>query len=259
MFMFKKVASHFLFPMPIGLGLAILGLLLLWFTRRQKAGKVLVTLGVALVLVLSYGAVSCQLLAPLETQYPSYDRAYLDDSGSAPAPAYIVVLGGGQNTDPRLPLTSQLSDATLTRVVEGIRLQRLYPESILILAGGTVFDPAPEAVNMARLARELGVDEADLVIEAESRDTEDQARQIAALVGDAPFALVTSAAHMPRAMALCAAEGLAPYPAPTDYWVKAGASNDPGRFFPSAHDFVKAEHAWYEYLGLAWSWLRGRL
>jgi uncharacterized SAM-binding protein YcdF (DUF218 family) len=257
MFWFKKIVSQFLFPLPVSLFLALLGLGLLWFTKRQRAGRILVTLGVALVLVLSYGAVSCRLLAPLETQYATYDLAYA--AGDQPTPQFVVVLGGGHNTDPRLPVTSQLSAATLTRLVEGIRLYRQYPESKLILSGGTVFDPVPEAETMAHLAADLGVDRQDVILESDSRDTEDEVRLIHDLVGDAPFILVTSASHMPRSMALFEAAGMSPYAAPTEHQVKGSQGASPGQFFPSAWDFYKAERAAYEYMGLAWAWLRGRL
>jgi len=257
MFWFKKIVSQFLFPMPVSLFIALLGVGLLWFSKRQRAGRVLATLGLLLVLALSYGAVSSRILAPLETAYPSYDSAYAH--GDQPPPAYIVVLGGGHTTDPRLPANAQLSSASLARLVEGIRLQRLHPGSVLVLAGGTVFDPVPEAQTMARVAEALGVDMGQVVLESNSRDTEDQVRLIHALVDDAPFVLVTSAAHMPRAMALFEADGLTPYAAPTDHQVKGSQGASPTQFFPSAWEFLKAERAAYEYLGTLWSWLRGKL
>jgi len=258
MFWFKKIVSQFLFPLPVSLFIALVGLILLWFTKRQKLGRILATLGVLLVLVLSYGAVSCRILAPLETQYDTYDATAIAEAG-LPAPQYVVVLGGGHSTDPRLPTSSQLSSASLTRLVEGIRLYRLYPGSKLILSGGTVFDPNPEADTLGRMAEELGVDMSDVILESDSRDTEDEARLIGELVGDAPFILVTSASHMPRAMALFQAAGMSPYAAPTEHQVKGSEGTSPSQFFPSAWDFYKAERAAYEYMGLAWAWLRGLL
>jgi len=243
--------------MPVSMFIALLGLALLWSGKRPRLARALTTLGLLLVLVLCYGAVSSRILAPLETRYPAWDVACAD--GSQPAPEFIVVLGGGHNTDPRLPASSQLASSSLVRLVEGIRLQRLYPGSTLILAGGTVFDPVPEAITMARVAADLGVAMDSVIQESGSRDTEDQARLIGELVGDAPFALVTSAAHMPRAMALFEAQGLSPYAAPTDHQVKGGGGRSPAQFFPSAWEFYKAERAAYEYMGIAWGWLRGKL
>ena len=43
MFLFKKIIPLFFFPVPLCLELLLAGLALLWFTRRQRAGKILVS------------------------------------------------------------------------------------------------------------------------------------------------------------------------------------------------------------------------
>ncbi len=48
MFLFKKLLAPFFFPLPLCLAFLGLGLMLLWFTRRQRAGRTLVTLGTLL-------------------------------------------------------------------------------------------------------------------------------------------------------------------------------------------------------------------
>ena len=264
MFLLKKIVSQFLFPLPIGASLLVAGVLLLWLSKRQKLGKVLVTIGALFLLTLSYGAASNRLLAPLETLYPTYDLWRASDTVRAEqAFAYVVVLGGGHSSDPRLPPSSQLSAASLVRLVEGIRIHREHPGSTLVLTGGTVFDPVPEAETMYALAVQLGVDPADLVAESGSRDTKDQARIIQAMVGDQPFVLVTSAAHMPRSMALFRKQGADPVPAPTGHMVKGSAaakwSPSPRDFFPNGTDLRKAEIAIYEYMGIVWGRLRNLL
>ena len=258
MFLLKKIVSQFLVPLPWSAFLLLAGLFVLWLTRRQRLGKALVSLGTLLLLLLSYGAVSNRLLAPLEIRYPTYDAR---EGAAAAGPfRYVVVLGGGHSSDPCLPASSQLSEASLVRVVEGIRLQRENPGSVLVLSGGTVFDPVPEAETMVRLATDLGVEPASLIAEAGSRDTKDQARIIAELVGGEPFVLVTSAAHMPRAMALFENQGVHPVPAPTGHLVKGSVADEwrpsPRDFFPNGTDLHKAEIAFYEYLGMAWARLR---
>jgi uncharacterized SAM-binding protein YcdF (DUF218 family) len=66
MFLFKKIVPQFLFPVPLVLELLLLGLALLWFTRRQRAGRVLVSAGTGLLLIFSNAFVSHLLLRPLE-------------------------------------------------------------------------------------------------------------------------------------------------------------------------------------------------
>ena len=53
MFMVKKIVALFFYPVCLCLGILILGLFCLWATRRQRLGKVLVTLGTVLLLLLS--------------------------------------------------------------------------------------------------------------------------------------------------------------------------------------------------------------
>jgi len=81
------------------------------------------------------------------------------------------------------------------------------------------------------------------------------------IVGPDPFLLVTSAAHMPRSMALFRKQGMNPIPAPTGHQVKERQRGEisPGSFFPGIGELEKAEMAVYEYLGLAWVKIRGKI
>jgi uncharacterized SAM-binding protein YcdF (DUF218 family) len=115
----------------------------------------------------------------------------------------------------------------------------------------------PEADVMARIAVLLGVKPEDITLERNSRDTEEEAVLIAKMVGAQKIILVTSAAHMPRSVALFKKHGLQPIPAPADYLVKEAQGLDATRFFPKAGHLGQVESAWHEYLGLAWAWLRG--
>lgn len=167
------------------------------------------------------------------------------------------MLGGGHVSDPRLPANSQISAAALGRVVEGVRLYKAIPGSKLLLSGGVVFDPVPEAEVMARIVGLLGVKPQDIMLETDSRDTADEAEIIAKIIGTGKFILVTSAAHMPRAMALFRKRGRQPIPAPTDYLVQETQDPAPDRFFPGAGCLWQVQVAVHEYLGLVWAWLRG--
>ncbi len=252
--MFKKIVAPLFFPVPLCLEILLLGIFLLWFTRRKKAGKIVVSVGIVLLGILSYGFPSVALLRALEQKSPPLLQ--LDGSGDV---KWVVVLGGGHTSDPRFPVTSQLGGSSLARLVEGIRLHRMLPGSKLVLSGGGVFDPVPNAEVMAGVAIAIGVDPQDLVLESLSKDTKDEARLIKEIVGKDRFVLVTSASHMPRSMALFEKVGLDPIPAPTDHCVKERQGGlSPGMFFPSAGRLGTAERVVYEYLGLAWARLRGQ-
>ena len=254
MFLFKKLVAPFLMPVPFCLGLLLAGLALLWFTRRQKAGKWLATAAAATLLLLGYGFTSGRLLASLERSY-----APVADAGVAAGRVHwIVVLGGGSSADEGVPVETRLSEASLARLVEGVRLQRQLPGSRLLLSGGSVFGSDADAETMRALAVGLGVDPASLVLDPDSPDTETQAEVVHAQLGAEEFFLVTSASHMPRAMALFRKAGTSPIPAPTHYLTQKNRGPAPADFFPGSGGLRKAETAAYEYIGLAWAKIRGK-
>jgi uncharacterized SAM-binding protein YcdF (DUF218 family) len=258
MFLLKKIISALFYPLPLCLILMICGLFLLWFTKRQKSGKILVSMGVIFVALLSYGAISDSLLRPLERTFPPL----LMEKISGPAPfdqsvKWIVVLGGGHISDPGLPVTSQISFESLARLTEAVRLYRSLPGTKIILSGGAVFDPASNARINFKTARIMDVPARDLVLSEQARDTEEEARLIERTVGKDPLILVTSAYHMRRAMALFKKRGMDPIPAPAAHLVKDRSYSTPGDFFPSAGDMQKTQMAVHEYLGIIWSKLIG--
>jgi uncharacterized SAM-binding protein YcdF (DUF218 family) len=266
MFALKKILGNLLLPLPFCLTLSLVGVLLLWLSRRQRLGKILVTIGTLSLAALSYNAASTRLLAPLERLYPILDPATLAQRAPqhcAPddpnAIRWVVVLGGGHVSDPTIPPLSQMTDSSRTRLVQGILYHQALPGSRLLLSGGAYFDPVPEAVTMARVARIFGVDESAIVIESTSRDTEDETLRIQDLVGHDHLLLVTSASHMPRAVALFQKRGMHPIPAPTDFQAKQPQQLSPQEFFPHTRSLFKAERALYEFLGLAWTRLKGSI
>jgi uncharacterized SAM-binding protein YcdF (DUF218 family) len=256
MFLLKKIIGPFFFPLSLCLEIFIIGLFLLWFTRKKKAGRVFFSVGVILLILCTYGSVPRLLLKPLECRYPP-----LLNVRDLPEIRWIVILGGGHTSDPQMPANSQLSSSSLSRIVEGIRLHHSLPGSKIILSGGALYDPVPEAKVLADVALSLRVERQNLILESLSRDTEEEARLIQKMVGKDAFALVTSASHMPRAMALFKKLGMHPLAAPTDYGIKESLEEEirPGMFFPGTAELQNTEAAVYEYLGLAWAKLRNQI
>lgn len=261
MFLFKKIVAPLFTPMTLILELFLIGLVLLWFTKRQKTGKVVITCGALMLAILSYGSFSDLLLIPLERQYPPLmiESADSASSDSIHSVKWIVLLGGGHIADPRVPVTSQISNESLTRLVECLRIHRLIPGSKIIISGGAVYDSSSEASTLAKVAEVLSVNARDIVLDDLSRDTEEQAQNISSIVAHDRFVLVTSACHMPRSMNIFERAGLNPIPAPTDHLVKERQMKSPEDFYPSSVGLVKAEHAMHEYLGLLWLRMRNRM
>lgn len=259
MFLLKKLISPFFLPVPFCSLLLIVGLTLLWSGRRQRAGKLLVSVGALLLIFLSYGVSTKLLLLPLERQYPPILSATSLNAGDAQPVKWIVVLGGGGSYSSQLPSPGRLSSASLARLIEGIRLQRQIPGSKLVLSEGNIFGSGPVAEAMAKLAEDLGVKKEDMILETESHDTEGQASLILPIVAIDRFLLITSASHMPRSIALFRKAGMNPIPAPTDFESIRAENWRPAAFYPSAGGLRKAELAVHEYLGLAWSKIRGKI
>ncbi|MBN2516197.1 MAG: YdcF family protein [Deltaproteobacteria bacterium] len=261
MFIIKKIVSPFLSPVTLSLLISFIGLFFLLATKKTRTGKLLVSAGLLLMLFLSYGFVSDRVIEPLEYRYKPYDmqltNELLKSQNQFPL-KYVVVLGAGHISDPSLPVTSQISDDSLIRLTEGIIIHRKNMASKLVLSGGIVFDSISDSEMMARVAEELGIDRNDIIMEAESKDTEDEVRFIKRIVKDNPFVLVTSANHMPRAMAMFQKLGLDPIPAPTRHYVKRG-TGEPHDYFPWAMNLAKAEAAFHEYFGMIWAKLSGQI
>lgn len=248
MFAFKKIVSAFLSPMPAALLLAGVGIILLWTGGQGKslAGRILVTVGVVLLFTLSIRPTADSLLGPLErTCDPSAAERFDGD--------WIVVLGGGKPIHPDLPVTGKLTDATRGRLMEGILRYRQTPEARLIVTGRNV------APGMAVAAEALGVPREQIVALNDPRDTREEAAAVAERVGEAPFLLITSAYHIPRARALFEKQGAHPIPVCACHRVAPDDPFEVNDLFPRAHSLMKTERALHEYLGILWARLRGQI
>jgi uncharacterized SAM-binding protein YcdF (DUF218 family) len=212
--------------------------------RRRIAAWLLVS-AVVIVNLGAIGRVGNSLLGPLEHWYPP-----LEDI-SLPSVAYIVVLGSGYSPHDGIPVTAELDADGLVRIAEGVRIARRLAAARLIVSGGAPPGLAPPSIGYARLARDLGVDEESLVVLNGSLDTGAEARSVAALIGAAPFILVTSAYHMPRAMRLMQRAGARPIPAPTGQLVDESANTRWSSWLPTSAGLSKTDRALHEYFGLA--------
>jgi uncharacterized SAM-binding protein YcdF (DUF218 family) len=243
------VAKHLVgvLAMPLAaaflLGLAA-GVLRLCGRKRVSAAIV-----VAAGLIGYLGSVSVvgdALLAPLERRYPPLPH------GALPAGVrFVMVLGSGYVPRDDIPVTAALAEDGLVRIVEGISIVRRLDSARLVASGGAPPGFTPSARGYAELASQLGVDSKSLVVLDTPLDTAEEAESAVRVIGEAPFILVTSAYHMPRAMRLMERAGLHPIPAPTGYAESGPPEMDWRRVVPSGTGARKTERALHEYLGLA--------
>jgi len=261
-FWLKKVVGYWLMPLPLSLILMVVGATLLRFTDRKRLGRGCLFAGALWLLICSNAGVGTWLVRGLEGRFPS-QPALLENSEIPAALArceFVAVLGGGHTYVPGWPANNQLSSSALARIIEGVRLVRRLPQARLIVSG-----PVNERVSgpsharmLADVAVSLGVERERILEIDTARDTENEAVAIRAIAGNRSVAVVTSAWHMPRSIALCQRQNIDAVACPTDY----AAATD--RAIPS--DFYKwnlgglerSTKAIYERIGATWSRLRGK-
>jgi uncharacterized SAM-binding protein YcdF (DUF218 family) len=164
----------------------------------------------------------------------------------------VVVLGG--MVDP--PASRASGEAELTgeadRIVRGFEIIRSGHARTIVVSAGLVFPvpgDVPEADRLAaRLAR-WGVPPGQIVAEASSRNTRENAIQVgrlAAARGWTSLLLVTSAAHVPRALGCFRAVGLEPDVLPVDHRAGDGRGRS---WLPQASALAKSTRAIHELAG----------
>ncbi len=255
----KSLFTVLLLPLTVILGLLIIGVAILTFSDKQIVGRVIIIIAVIYYVAISFELVPSLLLRPLEYRYPSlceYTPVALIEK--YPDIKWIIVLSGGHTTSPEVPLSLQGTRVSTVRLVEGIRLLRIYPQAKLLLSGGEYSGQICDADAMAAMAKDLGVSDQSIVLERESTDTQNQARMIQHIVGSDGSILVTSAAHVVRALGFFNKLGMHPIPAPTDYLVKTREITD--RFYyPNEESMLKFRTAFHEYFGILWGKMTGKI
>ncbi len=252
MFAAKKLIAALVYPLPMALLAMALGAALA--RHRPRAGRALIAAAGAALAVAAlpqaanFAARSLEDgLRPIDVRLPTAAQA-------------IVVLSSGSRAFEGGGPWERLDRAALKRVLEGVRLKRAYPDLPLILTGGvTQAGEPPHAIAMSELAIWAGVPAADIELELASRDTHDHPRHLAARLGRRPFLLVTSATHMPRALALFRARGLRPIAAPTDFIDSRAAPAGVRGWIPDARALTRFTTVVHEWYGLCWAYLRGQI
>jgi uncharacterized SAM-binding protein YcdF (DUF218 family) len=140
------------------------------------------------------------LIGALESQYPA--RPQIDHVDR------IIVLGGDEDLEPYRRWGGIQVNGAGERLIEGLALAQRFPLAKLVYTGGTGSLGANKGHDdpsqmMFKAWVQLGIDPQRIVLETESRNTSENATMtrdlIQPAVGEVDV-LVTSAAHMPRAM-----------------------------------------------------------
>ena len=256
LFELKNVIEALCQPLTVGMELAIFGFILFRTRRCARIGRYMIPLGLLVILLFGYSLVPRILQKSLAGRYPPMTTEMLREmSGRTGDRVWIVVLCGGYTTNWPSSVGAQLSEASLFRFVEGVRVYRQMPNGKVLLSVGGL----PEGMIQKRLGDQLaetvGLPRRDLQTVGGAMTTQDEARQISANVGTTSFVLVTSDYHMPRAMMLFKALGMNPVPAPagTCGWSEGESRFSLGGLFPKGANLDAADGALHEYLGILWA------
>ncbi len=215
-FIFGKLVWSVLQPGNLLLLCLLAGLFLL--LRGRRRGEMLIALSAIGLLLLAVAPIGPAMLLMLEERFPppSVLPGRIDG---------ILVLGGA--VDPRISLAygETAFNSSVARVLAGVALARHHPEARLALIGGEG-DYFPVGFAEARatfgFVVEEGIPVARIVLEERSRSTHENAVFAKELIRPGPsetWVLVTSAYHMPRAVASFRAVDWQVIPYPVDFRV----------------------------------------
>lgn len=215
---------------------------------------------IALIVHLVFGLLCTDFVADflLRILENRYDYKQIDEIVRADA---VVVAGGMVNPVNTRSLERPEFTNGVDRMLYGLDLMRKNKADILIFTGGSgLITQAgqPEAYMLKDYLYRRSFD-FRVYSESESRNTAENAiytRKIADQYGIQTIILVTSAFHMPRAVAAFEKAGFQVIPFPVDYRASY-ISMGPEAYFPSAHALMKSSLAIKEFIGLIAYSIRG--
>jgi uncharacterized SAM-binding protein YcdF (DUF218 family) len=248
LFHIAKIIGFFLQPSSLLLVLLLIACALLW-SRFWNAGRWVVVAGTVLLLVGGLLPTATWLILPLEERFhrPELGNANVDG---------ILVLGGGEDSRVAKARNVHALNEAGERLTEGLALARRYPKAKLVFTGGSIeilFAPTVGAEAASRILQDFDLgDPRRIVLEAKARNTWENAvftKELVKPKSGERWLLVTSAAHMPRAMGVFRKAGFPVEPWPVDYRT-AGARDRWLPFEAPSEGLRRLEAALHEWYGL---------
>jgi uncharacterized SAM-binding protein YcdF (DUF218 family) len=246
-FSLSKILGFFAYPSNVLIAIGLLGLVLL-LTRFTRLASWLIVTSLVLIAVAGLSPLGNALILPLEQRFPPWDA-------SRGPPDGIVLLGGMISPDVSAARGAVALNEAAERITVTAELARRYPNARIVLTGGSnalIFDEGIEAVFAVRQLEALGVAHDRVAADEQARNTIENAvfsRLVANPKPGERWLLVTSAYHMPRAMAVFRAAGFPVEAYPVD-WRTRGPI-DMVRPFASLGDGLRrTDTAVHEWAGL---------
>ncbi len=248
-----------LFLLPSGFCCSLLVAALV-FRKRKRAATTCLVLAVLSLLAFGNRWFVDVLARSLEWKHlPAYPL---------PKAEAIVCLGGGN-----LPLeaprqTVEVGEAG-DRMTYAAHLYREGKAPLIVCTGGVVPGTAadhPGSADIAAMLRMIGVPAGAIIEQSKSRNTYEDATCSYPILKERKVKrvlLVTSAAHMPRSLAVFRKQcpDLEVIPAPTDFTVTKGSKAPFWEVLrgcvPTGHELGRSDAILHEYIGILYYKLRG--
>ena len=214
-FTLSKILGFFALPSNLLMAIGLVGLVLL-LTRFTRLASWLIVTSLVLIAVAGWSPLGNVLILPLEQRFPPWDA-------SGEPPDGIVILGGAITEDVSAVRGAVALNEAAERITVGAEPARRYPDARFVFSGGNsalIFDGGAEAAFAVQQLEALGVAHERITAEEQSRNTIENAvfsRLIANPKPGERWLLVTSAYHMPRAMAAFRAAGFVVEAYPVDW------------------------------------------
>jgi uncharacterized SAM-binding protein YcdF (DUF218 family) len=214
MFLISKLIWLVAQPLSVAFLLTALAALLA-FVGFRKLGGFSALLSALVLFITLYTSAGSFALQSLESRYPK--------AADPEALSCMIVLGGAFESEVTTARGGIEFNQSADRFVEALRLALKYPQSRILISGGDgsfsgVYEG--EAQASERFFSAFGVDAGRMVKENTSRTTYENTVNTADLLqaqGLRDCALITSAFHMPRSVALFAKAGITITPWPVDF------------------------------------------
>lgn len=245
--------ASFIVPLNLCIALLVVGIAL-FIARHRKTGLFIAACGLGWALFWSLPASSLWAGGRLEQLYPHVSPDAL------PQAEAIVVLGGNTANNRQNWFEPYDPGTASARIDKAALLYQTGHAPRILLSGAALDGSISEAEMMAKILQQQDIPKEALILETESYTTYENAvytHRLLAEHGIKRVLLVTSALHMPRAMAVFRKQGITAIAAPVRPQIVV--PSDPSFSFwqPDARALSASRSIIKEYAGLLVYWLRG--
>lgn len=249
--MLSSVVRFILDPFHILLFLAV-GVFFAYHYSNKRTFRLFATLAALWFLVITTPFIPYAVLYSLESRYLPLDVDQLQPDQEI----HIIVLGAGYVYNKNLPPNSQLDKEMLSRLAEGVRVYHGIQNSTLIVSGPFNHHTYSQADVARKAALHMGVADSLIQTQSEGHTTFEEARiYYQTFYEGHQLVVVTSAAHMHRALGEFRRLGIDAIPSPSSYRFRSEQGMDVS-YMPSISNIEALRSGQFEYAALFRNYIR---